>query len=277
MRLSLCHCLLVFLLPACTRTIPPRPVPPPAFTLAPFTTNAEGWELPAGDRVVAWAPHIPPTAAHFTLNEHTLTRRKDGATAHLNPEGTLDWSFPASGPASGPESRPESGALQAKAMAESPLTGFLYVAMAPNNRAPKGRILEFVPPMRNGITDAHATRFDAGLFLQAGDPKKPQDHAYVMAPAKEAAWLSDIHALAVDASGILWVAGRDETISPPRDALYAIMTEGGWRGRVWRMARAPETASILGMGTQGKHVMLLVQDARGTKRVALQHGDAVLE
>lgn len=226
-------------------------------------TDAQGWELPEGDRLAEWIGALPATASNFALRdpEGILTRHADGATALLNSNGTLDWNSP------------ESGALHGRALAESPTTGFLYVAMAPNARAIKGRILEFVPPVRNGDADPNAAQFDVGLFLQAGNPAKPDDHASSLAPAKDADWLSEPVALAVDASGILWVAGHDETVQPARDALYAVPTDGGWRGRPWRILRAPDTVHILALSNAGTGIIMTVQSGGEMQRMVLHHAD----
>ncbi len=234
---------------ACTRSIPPRPVPPEAFAFAPLHPQ-QGWEIPADARLSsAPFPALPPTP--YRLSQQLLMRGND--QAQVNADGTLDWRKQTKTP------------LAVLAFAESPHTGFVYLILPPEARAPKGRMLELVPPTRRGEADATATRFDAGLFLQGGDPAVETDHAFTLAPAKAGSiWLALPHALAAGADGTLWVAAKDGATG--REAVFVLPTEGGWRGRPWLFLRAPDAMQITALAQRGRHLHLLTQDADGRAR-----------
>jgi secreted PhoX family phosphatase len=145
----------------------------------------------------------------------------------------------------------------------NPVTGRVYAMLTNNSKRkadatdavnprgpnPFGHIVELLPPGVDGARDHAALEFTWDIFIKAGDPRQPEQHAMYHPDTSENGWFAAPDNCAFDPKGRLWIAtdqGSGWRRTGFADGIYACETTGPARALTRHIFRVPIGAEMCG-------------------------------
>jgi uncharacterized protein len=143
----------------------------------------------------------------------------------------------------------------------NPVTGIVYVALTYNEkrkaeqvnpmnpRGPNmhGHVMELIAPGGSAAERDHAAlEYRWEIFLQAGDPSKPEDAARYGVGVTTNGWLSAPDNVAFDRAGRIWIATDGLPRFGVADGAYVAETQGPNRAVTRQFYRTPLGAELCG-------------------------------
>ncbi|MEM9618885.1 MAG: PhoX family phosphatase [Pseudomonadota bacterium] len=132
-----------------------------------------------------------------------------------------------------------------------------------------GHIIEIVEP--DG--DFTSTRSRWEILVRCGDPADSQSGATWNAETSKNGWFGSPDNCAVDPNGKLWVATDGNDVTGANDGLWALSTDGPFRGTGRAFFRAPNGAEVCGprFTPDGKALFLAVQHPGGGQGTSFEN------